>query len=255
MAEIATPGGTTTPTTDGTLPFANSPLTGSSQTGTGVTGESNTGVGVKGVCAPSGIAVSVTGQVQLPANDGVLGSGSNGVHGTSYNPTGNGVLGENSTDGSGVKGTSASGDGVYGSGGQYGVFGTSTGAFAGVVGQSKTAAPALYGQAGGTGPGILALSGLGALVDLGLGGNLDSSATQLTTQHPGCAGIFVGNAVITGQITTSSLKATNGLSGVNAGTGTSPSVGAGVWGDSDAGYGVYGSSKSGTAGALTAMSR
>ena len=105
-----------------------------------------------------------------------------------------------------VIGTNSSGNGVSGTGSEYGVLGVSTGAFAGVVGQTGTAAPGVYGQSLGTGPGILGISGLGELANAGLGQDPDEVAISASAQHPGVAGIFVGPVAVTGKVTAQSLS-------------------------------------------------
>jgi hypothetical protein len=192
-------------------------VSGSDQSGPGVTGQSNTGPGVygqsigQGGTGPDGTAIP-----QLPAADGVLGEGMNGVRGLSSTefgtgaaPAGAGVWGANSGGGKfavgcgpGVYGTSASGDGVLGSGyhgihgqssasGGAGVWGEDTGSGVGVSGSSK----AQYGISGQTTSGV-------AIYGKSVGSGL--------------AGQFVGGVTISGKVTlsdtvtsTSSMTATD----------------------------------------------
>jgi hypothetical protein len=100
-----------------------------------------------------------------------------------------------------VVGTNSSGNGVTGTGSNYGVVGNSTGAFAGVAGVTSSAAPGVYGQSKSTGPGVLGISGLGSLVDTIVDGNVDAAATQIAGQYPDSAGIFIGSVAITGTLT------------------------------------------------------
>jgi len=99
--------------------------------GPGVLGKANTGAGVSG----QSVGLSDKNSPPLPAGDGVLGEGLNGVHGVARGNRGAGVWGENTSAGAGVQGTSASGDGVVGESIQAGVRGHSVSG-TGVVGVS-----------------------------------------------------------------------------------------------------------------------
>jgi hypothetical protein len=109
-----------------------------------------------------------------------------------------------------VVGTNTAGVGVTGTGSNYGVSGSSTGAFAGVSGLSSTAAPGVLGQGKGTGPGVMGVCGLAELLDTLLT-NVDAAATAFAGENPGCAGIFVGAVVVTGNIQAQSATVTEAL--------------------------------------------
>jgi hypothetical protein len=117
--------------------------------------------------------------------------------------------------GSPVVGVNTNGNGVSGSGSQYGVYGASTAAFAGVTGVTETAAPALLGNSRGSGPGILAFSGLGGLVYTVQDNTIDNAAVDLAQQNPDCAAIFVGDVYATGLITAQSLTLSENLQAAN----------------------------------------
>jgi hypothetical protein len=132
--------------------LSSKPLLGTDESSAGVTGQSNVGPGVLGqslgtsACDVPGGATSPN----LPATDGVLGEGNNGVRGVSgadYGsgpaPTGAGIWGANSASGPGVYGTSATGDGVLGN------------AYHGVHGQSsKACGSGVWGENAGSGAGV-----------------------------------------------------------------------------------------------------
>lgn len=118
--------------------------------------------------------------------------------------------------GSPVVGVNTNGIGVSGKGSQYGVFGSSTAAFAGVSGSTTSAAPALLGQSSGTGPGIVAFSGPAALVYSILDGGLDGAAVDLATQNPDCAAILAGNVVATGNVTANTATIGGTVQAANA---------------------------------------
>jgi hypothetical protein len=133
---------------------ANNPLVGTSPGEPGVLGRSNTGPGLRGESIGEGGGdVGGAHQVFVPPGDGVFGQGSNGVHGVgntgvlgegntgvrgrSAAPSNSGVLGEHLLAGWGVYGSSASGDGVCGSGAHNGVHGKSSSATdSGVLGEN-----------------------------------------------------------------------------------------------------------------------
>jgi len=219
-------------------PFPNNPLNGSSEDSAAVTGSSNTGAGVVGysVGPPSGPRGGVVGTVgvvragsssNLPtAGDGVQGTGENGVHGLSSSGTNNGVLGENSSSGAGVKGTSVGG---------YGVSGSSTSAD-GVYGQSSTG---------------FGLHGRNTFFFIGGATPTGTTATPPppppsiapTVKATQC-GIFGESLASEGVFGASVLQ--HGVHGVAAGqvSGFTPAHVCGVWGESSAGYGVCATSSS-----------
>ncbi len=167
-----------------------------------------------------------------------------------------------------VVGTNAAGIGVSGSGSTYGVYGTSTGDFAGVVAKNgpNSTAPGLYAQTDSPAPGVLAISGTAGLLDALFSTNLDAAAIKWGQQYPNQAGLFIGDVALTGALTgaqasfTGSLKVTGAVTGATcvyqggastavkgvngAGSGQTPKFGCGAWGDSAQGYGVYGASVS-----------
>ena len=110
-----------------------------------------------------------------------------------------------------VVGTNSSGVGVSGTGSNYGVSGSSTGAFAGVSGLTSTAAPGILGQSKGTGPGIMGVCSPANLLDALLEGGVDAASATLAGQNPGCAGIFVGAVVVTGNVQAQSATVTEAL--------------------------------------------
>lgn len=152
-------------------PLPEKPLLGTSNNQVAVTGKSYTNIGVQGQSGSPGAAPVADGVLGVGQNgvhgqayfsggtgvlgeymgpgmgDGVLGTGPNGLHGKSpAGVGGNGVLGENSSTGTGVTGTSHQGHGVHGTNGggsglapQYGagVWGESDFGY-GVFGASKT---------------------------------------------------------------------------------------------------------------------
>jgi hypothetical protein len=200
----------------------NSPLTGTSEGGAGVTGSSNTGAGVVGYSVGSpppvkaGVVVVVGSSSSLPpVGDGVQGTGENGVHGLSSGATGNGVLGENSSNGAGVKGTSVGGDGVYGqSSTGFGLHGRNTFLF---IGGATPAPPT-------TTPPPLPPS---------------AASTVKATE----CGIFGESLAFEGVFGTSAFQ--HGVHGVASKvSGFTPAYACGVWGESSAGYGVYATSGS-----------
>jgi hypothetical protein len=182
-----------------------------------------------------------------------------------------------------VIGTNSSGVGVSGTGSNYGVYGTSTGNFAGLCAKNggSSTAPGIYAQTMSSAPGILAISGLASLVDVLFSTDLDAAAAKWGSQYPSNAGVFVGGVAVTGGLVigsnpstipavagsltaaTASFRGTVKVSGAmtgttcafqggsdtgvfggnGAGSGRKPKSGCGVWGDSDHGYGLYGSSK------------
>lgn len=168
-------------------------------TGYGVLGTSSDAAGVKGqVGEPppgSGNAETLHGAqsaaAQRPA--GVLGYGYNTEAGAGAAPT-HGVYGiSQSGDGVHGEGGGTFGNGVSGSGPQYGVSGTSTtteGALtvAGVYGVSNGAGAGVLGQSGGSGPGILAIAN----------GRGDDVAGLL--ERPGLGAYVAGDLVVTGDV-------------------------------------------------------
>jgi hypothetical protein len=180
-----------------------SPILGTNVSTAGVTGQSNSGPGVLGQSLgliPStetgGPGHLPTG-VFIPASDGVLGIGLNGVHGQSSSATNSGVWGENSAGGVGVSGTSASGDGVLGQGARNGVHGeTGSATASGVLGQNTGAGVGVSGS-GTSGTGISGTSVSGA----GVSGSSTSGAGVSGTSTTGNAGEFTGNVTVSGNLT------------------------------------------------------
>lgn len=215
--------------------FPNSPLNGTSEGGAGVTGTSNTGAGVVGVSVGSPsppktagtTAVTASGATTKlpPAGDGVQGTGENGVHGLSASPTNNGVLGENSSSGAGVRGTSVGGYGIYG---------------------SSASADGVYGES---------LTGFGLHgrnTYFYIGGSTSAPPTTTPTTLPPSAattlkatecGVFGESLGFEGVFGTSAFQ--HGVHGVSGSTsGFKPAYQCGVWGESSAGYGVCATSGS-----------
>src|SRR5260370_32895971 len=87
-------------------PLPENEVHGTSSAGAGVLGESNTGPGVSGRSVIYGDGNPPKEPIEGGNSDGVLGEGSNGVHGVSRG--GVGVLGENTGAGYGVSGSTNS---------------------------------------------------------------------------------------------------------------------------------------------------
>lgn len=113
---ISVPGGGLPPV-KAVGPLPENPITGTSSSSAGVSGQSNAGPGVWGISLP---APEVAGSGK---SDGVYGTSQwgVGVHGTCAGGTA-GVWGDSSSTGTGVKGTSSRGFGVWASGSPAGHF-------------------------------------------------------------------------------------------------------------------------------------
>jgi len=155
-------------------------LSGSSYAGYGVTGDSGGSYGgyFTGPSGVYGLSDTNAGYGGYFTNTRSIGSGGVGVYGGSANPLGIGVLGENNASmysTIGVKGSAASGTGVYGVGGDTGVHGE------GPVG--------VEGQAAGSGTGVAGRStsgyGVTGQSTTGSGGYFSSVAGHaLVTDKP-----------------------------------------------------------------------
>jgi hypothetical protein len=205
------------------------------------------------------------GMQVLPASgDGVQGTGENGVHGISSSTTNNGVLGENSSSGAGVKGTSVAGygvsgastsnDGVYGeSSTGFGLHGRNTYFFIPTVAGAQPATTS-------TPPPPSAASSVKAKEcgvfgeSLGYEGVFGVSAFQhgvhgvsgqISSIEPPAGGCGVwGDSVNTTGVYGTSASG-QGVQGVAAKiSGSKPAHPCGVWGDSSEGYGVCATSSS-----------
>jgi hypothetical protein len=125
-----------------------------------------------------------------------------------------------------VTGDNPAGNGVTGSGSQYGVYGSSTATFAGVAGFTTSSAPGVYGESGGTGPGILAISSevtgvaelASAINQTTLDQELGQFATKAATAYQGQAAIFAGDVAVTnlGLDAAVTLSATDGITAPSA---------------------------------------
>jgi hypothetical protein len=225
-----------TPADRGPLPpsvpqLPENPLSGTSQTHAGVQGQSNSGPGVQGLSlGQPGSAVGNS------LNDGVYGSGANGVHGVVDLDTGNGngVLGEGGA-GTGVMGTSTGGTGVLGRG--SGVWGdntgtglgvTGTGGGCGVKGQSNTGV-GVYGRAAQD----LSLLPIGPSAP----GTTPAPSEDINYRLPPRAGV-------SGESDTSPGVYGRSAATVVSATAPPPPPRAGVTGESDTSPGVYGGSQS-----------
>jgi hypothetical protein len=186
--------------------FPESPLVGSSNVGAGVTGKSAGQAGVSGTSVPRPLPPAEVGLETPPlAGDGVQGTGENGVHGMSASATNSGVLGENSSSGAGVTGTSVAG---------FGLHGRNTYFFLPTVGGAPPAPTS-------TPPPPSAASSVKA-TDCGVFG-----------ESLGYEGVFGVSAF------------QHGVHGVSATvSGSKPAHPCGVWGESSAGYGVCATSDS-----------
>lgn len=187
----------------------NSPHVGTSPGGPGVLGQSNTGAGVRGESlGEGGGTIHGIPQPWSAPGDGVYGRGTPGVHGVSAFAAGDGVFGEGGPGvhgratiadsgvwgehpghpgqagvGIGVKGTSVSGDGIYGTGahngvhgqtassGDSGVWGDNTGGGYGVSGstnstyqQGASGTAGVWGSNSGSGIGVKGTSTSGDAV-------------------------------------------------------------------------------------------
>jgi hypothetical protein len=186
-----------------------------------VQGQSNQS-GVPGVEGVSAVADGTRGDTQSSAKNGVVGTNGgtaappagvpagNGVFGYSKVPNANGVFGAHDGAGTGVAGFSSNGDGTRGD--------TASSAKNGVVGTNSGSAPPPPGVPAGNG--VYGFS---------------------TVPHAnGVLGISNG-AFCAGVTGISSISV--GVHGVNGkGANNPPSVGAGLWGETDGGFGVYGAS-------------
>jgi hypothetical protein len=110
-----------------------------------------------------------------------------------------------------VIGTNTAGVGVSGTGSTYGVYGTSTGTTAGIVGTNGKSGtgPGVYAQTFTAAPGLLAISGLAALVDALFGTDLDAAAASWGAKFPDSAAVFVGGAAVTGGLSVGSSPVSN----------------------------------------------
>ena len=125
-----------------------------------------------------------------------------------------------------VTGENPAGNGVAGSGSQYGVYGSSTGGFAGVAGFTTSSAPGVYGEAGADGPGVLAIcsevtagAALGSVVnETTLDEALGQFATTAATTYPNQAAVFVGDVAVAdvGLSAAVTLSATDGITAPSA---------------------------------------
>ena len=231
----------------------NNPSTGTSPGGPGVLGQSNTGAGLRGESlGEGGGTVHGIPQPWSPPGDGVYGRGTPGVHGVSAFAAGDGVFGEGGPGvhgragiadsgvwgehpglpgqagvGVGVKGTSVSGDGIYGTGahngvhgqtassGDSGVWGDNTGGGYGVSGSTNSAyQPGASGTAGvwgsnsGSGIGVKGTSTNGDAV-VGLSTSTTHAGVSAVNDSGGFglwargtpAGHFEGDVEVTGNLT------------------------------------------------------
>ena len=143
------PGGPgSSPISNPLAPLPESPLSGTSNVGAAVTGTALNGH--PGISGDSNGKL-LTGSTAIVSGDGVFGTGLNGVHGVST--LNNGVFGENTGGGFGVRGQSEGGYGVYGSSTKSdGVHGESAAAgFSAVAGIHSAGGHGIYGQSTGTG--------------------------------------------------------------------------------------------------------
>ena len=184
----------------------NNPVTGTDENNAGVTGESNTAPGVIGksfgLIPPTPNAPGGTGHIpqNLPASDGVLGIGLNGIHGQTSDPAQYGGFGENLA--SAAK-TGDVGAGVYGvSKIVHGVYGTSNGD--GDSDPSKLSLfSGVYGlHTGKNGPGVFGCGtgGFGVLAVSYQNYGLFATGTKGAASFQGDVKV-VGNVGITGNIT------------------------------------------------------
>jgi hypothetical protein len=108
----------------------------------------------------------VTGQTSSSTGAGVWGHNGlgNGVYGETITAAGSGVYGSNTAAGNGVSGVAPNGNGVYGNGGTYGIYGESTGTAVlgnntgsgnGVWGLANNSRNAVVGEQQGSGAGVL----------------------------------------------------------------------------------------------------
>jgi hypothetical protein len=229
----------------------NSPLLGTSPGGPGVLGQSNTGAGLRGESlGEGGGTLHGIPQPGSPPGDGVYGRGATGVHGVSASG-GDGVFGEGGNGvhgratiaesgvwgehpglaghagvGIGVKGTSVSGDGVYGTGarngvhgqtaspGDSGVWGENTGGGNGVAGSTNSAYQAgasgtagVWGSNFGSGIGVKGTSTNGDAV-VGVSTSTTHAGVSAVNDSGGFgvwargapAGHFEGNIEVTGDL-------------------------------------------------------
>jgi trimeric autotransporter adhesin len=152
-----------------------------------------------------------TGEIFASSNDiGVNATGANaGVYGTTTNPAGNGVWGNNPNH-TGVYGTGIVG--VWGRATGYGIFGVSTGTDAnadgvhgetssagasGVAGLNRAGGTAIYGAGGN---GVIGSSGIGGGVGVGAYNSSTGDALFAENQSGGFAAFFFGDVDVDGNL-------------------------------------------------------
>jgi len=231
-----------------------SPIVGSSSAGAAVTGTAVGNIGVSGTSVNRSPAPGTQFEAGVDLNDdGVYGKGKNGVHGVCSGivASDSGVLGENSTAGPGVTGTSAKSDGVLGVGANgvhgkttsasgSGVLGENSGIGTGVTGTSQAgngitgtgglcgvtgittaivngvAFAGVCGQSSGPGAGVYAESnGPGPAIAAVAQGN-QSQLIGAASANSGLAGLFVGKVLLTGALSGTTATFTDALSGTTA---------------------------------------
>jgi hypothetical protein len=241
--------------------FPESPLVGSSNVGAGVTGNSAGQAGVSGTSVPRPLPPAEVGLLPAPlAGDGVQGTGENGVHGMSASAMNSGVLGENSSKGAGVMGTSVAGFGLHGR--------NTSPVFPNLVGAPPPPPPSAASSVNATDCGVfgesLGFEGVFGVSEFQHGVHgVSATVSGSKPAHP--CGVWGESSAGYGVCATS--DSTNGLwassnsdhgvlgqtssqshAGVygwtGAGSGSKPVHPCGVWGESSAGYGVCATSDS-----------
>ena len=216
---------------------------GVSSSGDGVRGESNSSTGIYG---QSTQANGIIGYTDATSNSfsGVVGSS----HGVA-----NGIWGNNTSSGIGVRGSSSTGDAVHGESAGTAVYGQSSGSVgvlgytsatgaekAGVKGFSQSDAQGVIGEGRSTGAGVYAVnSSTGYALwakssGTGAAGHFDGRV-EVTGALDGASASFNGNTP-NGLYASTSASGGNGIS-ASANNGTSAY---GVLGSSTSGYGVVG---------------
>ena len=153
--------------------FPNNPLVGTNPGSTGVFGQSNFGAGVWGQSLGE-----PTVEGSPPGVDGVLGDGTNGVHGRSISAADSGVWGENKGSGYGVSGSTNS-QFQPGAGGTAGVWGNNAGSGTGVKGTSVGGDGVLGFSSAKDHAGVSAVNAGGGMA-LWAGGTLPDALTEMS---------------------------------------------------------------------------
>ncbi len=169
-------------------PLPENEVHGTSSAGAGVLGESNTGPGVSGRSVIYGDGNPPKEPIEGGNSDGVLGEGSNGVHGVSRG--GVGVLGENTGAGYGVSGSTNSN------------FQPGPDVTAGVWGQNRGSGAGVKGASSG-GDGVVGFSG--SSVHSGVSAVNDSGGFGLWARGTP-AGHFEGKVEVAGDLTAGNIS-------------------------------------------------